>query len=73
MSRPRTTRLRESETRAPNSAKVIDAQFDVIGKRTIWDRIGLALMAVFWAAVIGFAIPQLWILSQGVSAFFAGN
>jgi hypothetical protein len=73
MSRPRTTRLCESETRAPSGAKVIDAEFDVIGKRTIWDRIGLALMAVFWAAVIGFAIPQFWILSQGVSAFFAGR
>jgi hypothetical protein len=73
MSRPRTTRLRESETRAPNGAKVIDAQFDVIGRRTIWDRIGLALAAVFWAAVIGFAIPQLWILSQGDGAFFAGR
>jgi hypothetical protein len=73
MSQPRMTRLRESETRTPNGAKVIDAQFDVIGKRTIWDRISLALMAVFWAAVIGFAIPQLWILSQGVTAFLAGG
>jgi hypothetical protein len=73
MSRPRTTRLRESATRAPNGAKVIDAQFDVIGRRTIWDRIGLALAAVFWAAVIGFVIPQLWILSQSDGAFFAGR
>jgi len=73
MSRPRTTRLRESETRATKDATVIDAQFEVVGKRTIWDRIGVALAAVFWAAVIGFAIPQLWILSQGVSAFFVGE
>lgn len=73
MSRPRATRLREIETRAPRGAKVIDAQFEVIGKRTIWDRIRLALIAVFWAAVIGFAIPQLWMLSQGVSAYFGGG
>jgi len=72
MGRPRTVRLREAEpTRTLKSAKVIDAQFEVIGKRTIWTRIGLALTALFWAAVIGFAVPQLWIFSQRVGEFFA--
>ncbi len=73
MGRPQTIRLRERHEAAPKGATVIDAQFQEIGKRTIWDRVRLALIAVFWAAVIGFAIPQLWILSQGVSAFFAGS
>lgn len=72
MARPHTTRLRES-TPAPNSAKVIDAEFQVIGKRTIWDRVLLALAAIFWAAVIGFAVPQAWIISERLSAYFAGG
>jgi len=73
MSRPHATRLRESDTPTPQGAKVIDAQFEVIGKRTIWDRIVLALTAVFWAAVIGFAIPQLWLISQRVGTYFNGG
>ncbi|MGD9979446.1 MAG: hypothetical protein AB7H66_00390 [Hyphomonadaceae bacterium] len=73
MGRPHATRLRESRTPAPRGAKVIDATFQVIGKRTIWDRVVLALTAVFWAAVIGFAIPQLWLISQRVGAYFNGG
>jgi hypothetical protein len=72
MGRPRTVRLREAEpTPALKRAKVIDAQFEVIGKPTIWARIGLTLTALFWAAVIGFAVPQLWMFSQRVGLFLA--
>jgi hypothetical protein len=73
MPRPHTTRLRERAAPMPKGAKVIDAQFEVIGKRTIWDRMVVALVAVFWAAVIGFALPQLWLISQRMSAYFAGK
>jgi len=73
MNRGQPIRLRQSQAPAPKPAKIIDAQFQVIGRRTIWDRIWIALVAVFWAAVIGFAIPQLWILSQRMSAYLGGG
>jgi hypothetical protein len=73
MARPHTIRLHESETAALHSAKVIDAEFQVIGRRTIWRRIRLALIAVFWAAAVGFAIPQIWIFAERIGAFFAAG
>ncbi|MGQ0533104.1 MAG: hypothetical protein ACT4OF_10510 [Caulobacteraceae bacterium] len=73
MSRPHIIRLRESERPATRSGKVIDAEFEVIGRRTIWNRVAMALITVFWAAVIGFAIPQVWIFSQSIGEFFAAG
>lgn len=52
-------------------AKIIDAEFQVVGRRTVWSRITLALTAVFWAAAIGFAVPQVWNFANQVGAFFA--
>lgn len=72
MGRERTVRLRES-IGAPRDAKVIDAEFEVVERPTIWRRIRAALTAVFWVAVIGFALPQLWIFSQRIGEFFAGG
>jgi hypothetical protein len=71
MGREQTIRLRESATSPPRNTKVIDAEFEVIGRRTIWRRVGVALTALFWAAVIGFAVPQVWIFSQRIGEFFA--
>jgi hypothetical protein len=72
MARPHTIRLRETRTHA-NDARVIDAKFtEVRGKRrTVWGRIKLAAIAVFWAALIGFLIPPAWVLAQRVSAMLA--
>jgi len=71
MSRTQTTRLRESRAPMREGAKIIDAEFQVVGRRTVWSRITLALTAVFWAAAIGFAVPQVWNFANQVGAFFA--
>jgi hypothetical protein len=73
MARPHTIRLHESETAPLKGAKVIDAEFEVIGRRTIWRRIRVALLAVFWAAALGFALPQVWIFAERIGAFFAAS
>jgi hypothetical protein len=73
MARTQTIRLRESETAARQDAKIIDARFEVIRRRTIWRRIGMALAALLWAAMLGFAIPQIWLFSQRIGEFFAGQ
>lgn len=73
MARTQTIRLRENETAARRDAKIIDARFEVIRRRTIWRRTGTALAALFWAAVLGFAIPQVWLFSQRLGEFFAAR
>lgn len=73
MGRVRPTRLRESEQPAPKGAKVIDAKFEVIGRRTIWRRIWFATLTVLAAAALGFAVPQLWIFSQRLGEFLGGQ
>ncbi|MEQ1810486.1 MAG: hypothetical protein ABL889_11200 [Terricaulis sp.] len=71
MSRTQTTRLRESHAPVRQSAKIIDAQYEVIGRRTVWRRVTLALTAMFWAAAIGFAVPQIWNFATQIGSFFA--
>ncbi|ANP45551.1 hypothetical protein ATE48_06290 [Candidatus Viadribacter manganicus] len=71
MSRQQTTRLRESRAALRPGAKIIDAQYEVIGKRTVWSRIMTACTAVLWAAAIGFAAPQVWSFATQVGVFFA--
>lgn len=73
MSQTQTTRLRESRAPIHQGAKIVDAQYEVIGKRTVWRRIGLALTAAFWAAAIGFAVPQIWNFATQIGAFFAAS
>ncbi|MEZ5958823.1 MAG: hypothetical protein R3C30_00145 [Hyphomonadaceae bacterium] len=70
MSRTQTTRLRESRAPMRHGAKIIDAQYEVVG-RTVWSRLMTALTAVFWAAAIGFAVPHVWNFATQVGAFFA--
>lgn len=71
MSRQQTIRLRESRAPIRQGATIIDAQYEVIGRRTVWSRIGTALTAVLWAAAIGFATPQIWNIATQVGVFFA--
>lgn len=71
MSRTQTTRLRESRAPMRQGAKIIDAEFQVVGKRTIWSRITVALTAALWAAAIGFSVPQVWNFANQVGVFFA--
>ena len=52
-------------------AKIIDVDYVVIGRRTVWRRVTMALAAVFWAAAIGFAVPQIWSFATQIGAFFA--
>jgi hypothetical protein len=74
MARPNTIRLREAKgaVRAPNEA-VIDADFKEVGlkRRTIVGRLWIAVVTVFWAAVIGFLIPPAWVVMQELGAMFA--
>jgi hypothetical protein len=71
MSRTNTTRLRESRAPMRQGAKIIDAEFQVVSRRTVWSRVMMGLTAVFWAAAIGFAVPQVWNFAAQIGAFFA--
>ncbi len=73
MSRPQTIRLRESHAPMRVGGTVIDAKYEVIGRRSVWRRILAVLTAMFWAAAIGFAVPQIWNLAQQVSVYFAAS
>lgn len=72
MAQPQPTRLREVDPAPVDDAKVIDAQFRVVGRKTRAIRIMWgALVAVFWAALIGFLIPPAWIFFEGIGEYFA--
>ncbi len=71
MSQTQTTRLRESHTPVRQGVTVIDAQYEVVGKPSVWRRAITVLAAVFWAAAIGFAVPQIWNFATQIGAFFA--
>ncbi|MBL8546244.1 MAG: hypothetical protein JNL81_07255 [Hyphomonadaceae bacterium] len=73
MSRPQTIRLRESRAPMRVGAKIIDAKYEIIGRRTAWGRIAAIVTAVFWAAAIGFAVPQIWNFAHNVSVYFAAQ
>ena len=75
MPRSQTIRLREAApTRAMHEAKVIDAQFKVIGrKRRVLSLAWRAVIAVLWAAAIGFLIPPAWIFFESIGAQFASG
>lgn len=73
MAQPQPTRLREVEAAPPLAeAKVIDAQYKVVGRefralRVLWR----AIVAVFVAALIGFLIPPAWIFFESIGEYFA--
>lgn len=72
MAAPRTIRLRERDGPPPPAAKVVDADYRVVRARnsTLMGRFGSVLLAVFWAAVLGFAVPQAWLFFQMIGAFY---
>jgi hypothetical protein len=50
---------------------VIDAHDEVVGRRSVWGRVKMALATVFVVALVGFAIPQIWLVAQRVGEFIA--
>ena len=66
MPREPVTRLQEAQGPLPDDADVIDAKFTEVGGRRarFWRRVRTALVALFWAAAIGFLIPPAWVLLQ---------
>lgn len=74
MPRSESTRLREAARQPLRDGAVIDAEFRVVGrKRRVLNAIWKALIAVFWAAVIGFLIPPAWIFFESIGAQFASG
>ena len=72
MAQPRPIPLRESEARPVDRARIIDADFKVVGrKRRFVGLLWRGLVTVFWAALIGFLIPPAWMLAQEIAAMFA--
>lgn len=72
MPAPRTIRLQERDGPPPAAAKIVDAQYRVVRskKQAMVQRLGATLLALFWAAVLGFAVPQAWLFFQNVGAFY---
>jgi len=73
MSRTQTTQLRETRAPVRQNAKIIDVNYEVVGRPTTWSQVVTVLTAVFWAAAIGFAVPQVWNFATQVGVFFAQN
>lgn len=71
MPRPSTTRLQEDPAATPGKARVIDADFRVVGKRSILDHIMRFLLALLIAALIGALVPVAWVLAEEIAAFFS--
>lgn len=65
------TRLREIDAPPSDEGAVIDARFKIIGrKRRALRMLWRGLVTIFWAAVIGFAIPPAWIAFEYARDFF---
>lgn len=73
MSDPQPIRLRESQEPLADGARVIDADYKIVGrKRAFMRRLMWWIGAFAIAAAIGFLIPPLWVAIEGVTAAFAG-
>ncbi len=66
MPREPVTPLRETHGAVSRDAEIIDAKFTEVGGKhaRFWRRVRTAIVALFWAAVIGFLIPPVWMLVQ---------
>ena len=74
MPRSKPVRLREAAGQPPRDADIIDAEFRVVaGRPRALGAVLKALIAVFWAAVIGFLIPPAWIFFESIGAYFAAQ
>ena len=72
MPTPRTIRLRERDGPPPRAAEIIDAQYRVVRPRNSSPaaKLGTLLIALFWAAVLGFAVPKAWLFFHEVGAYY---
>ena len=75
MPRSKPVRLREADAHKPlHESDVIDAQFRLIGrKRRAVGALARVLLVAFFAALIGFMIPQAWNFFATVGARFAAG
>jgi hypothetical protein len=72
MSDPPPIQLRESNEPPASGARVIDADFKIVGRRRrSMRRVMFWLGAFALAALIGFLIPPIWMAIEGVTAAFA--
>jgi hypothetical protein len=73
MSDPQPIRLRESQEPLADGARVIDADYKIVGrKRAFVRRLMWWAGAFAIAALVGFLIPPLWVAIENVTAMFAG-
>jgi len=73
MSDPQPIRLRETSEPLADGARVIDADFKIVGrKRAFMRRLMWWIGAFAIAAVVGFLIPPVWVAIEDVTAMFAG-
>lgn len=72
MPAPRATVLRETPDAAQSGARVIDAQYQVVGgkSRGILRRVGKVAMTIFWAALVGFLVPPAWVIIHTIGEMF---
>ena len=68
MPRPTVTRLKETLAAAPRRAEVIDVEFKVVGRRTIFGRIARFMLALAIAALVGALIPVAWAIVDSIAA-----
>lgn len=71
MAQEQTIHLRESDGANARPVRVIDAEFRVIGRKRWLERLWVAILAVFWAAVLGFLFPYAWMFAESIGAYFA--
>ena len=65
MRAPRPILLRETPNAAPANARIIDATFEIVGrKRGLLGNTWITCVAAFWAALIGFLIPPVWVIAE---------
>ncbi|GAM96521.1 hypothetical protein U91I_00140 [alpha proteobacterium U9-1i] len=73
MSDPHPIRLRESTEPLADGARVIDADFKIVGRRRqVMRRVMFWLGAFALAAIVGFLIPPVWVAVESVTAALAG-
>jgi hypothetical protein len=71
----RATPLREIKGGPAQGDRIIDAKFSEVRgeRRTLWGKLKLAVIALFWAAAIGFLIPPAWMFVQRMSVAFGAG
>lgn len=68
MPRRSVTRLRENPDAAPAEAPVIEAEFKVVGRRSILGRLVRFALALAFAALLGALLPPILLTIQSIAA-----